>query len=117
LQVVTGEFLTEPKVIAFKTGVRKQAWVKNCLSLGLAQGFIEPLESTAIHLVSKSLALFIKMFPDNSATNQVIIDDVNRRIHQDYLEIRDFLVLHSATQALNDTAFWQDGASMDMPQH
>ena len=116
LASVTGELLTEPKVIAFKTGVRKQAWVKNCLSLGLAQGFIEPLESTAIHLVSKSLALFIKMFPDNSATNQVIIDEFNRRIHQDYLEIRDFLVLHYATTARNDTAFWQDCASMEMPQ-
>ncbi|MDQ9091725.1 tryptophan 7-halogenase [Pseudoalteromonas haloplanktis] len=113
---VTGELLTHPKVIAFKTGVRKQAWLKNCLSLGLAQGFIEPLESTAIHLVSKSLALFIKMFPDNSDTNQVIIDEFNRRIHQDYLEIRDFLVLHYCTTARSDTEFWQRCASMAIPQ-
>lgn len=105
----------EPRIIPFKTGIRKQSWVKNCLSLGLAQGFIEPLESTAIHLVSKTIAYFVRMFPTMN-TDQTIIDEYNRRVRVDYEEIRDFLVLHYCETARDDSEFWQWCQSMKIPQ-
>lgn len=112
---VTGELLTEPQFIPFKTGIRKSPWKNNCLSLGLAQGFIEPLESTAIHLVSKTLAFFIRMFPTKQ-TNPVIINEFNRRVTADYQEIRDFLVLHYCTTERQDTPFWQHCRQMSIPE-
>lgn len=114
LNSVSGKLLNEPQIIPFKTGVRKSAWEKNCLSIGLAQGFLEPLESTAIHLVSKTLAFFIQMFPSKDI-NQTLINEFNRRVYQDYVEIRDFLVLHYCTTDRNDTAFWRDCQTMTIP--
>ncbi len=111
---VDGEPLMTPKVIPFTTGMRKKSWVKNCLSLGLAQGFIEPLESTAIHLVSKTIAFFIRMFPTKEI-NQTLIDEYNRRVRADYEEIRDFLVLHYCTTEREDTEFWQWCKNMAIP--
>ncbi len=114
LDSVEGRLLTEPRVIPFTTGMRKQAWVKNCLSLGLAQGFIEPLESTAIHLVSKSIAYFIQMFP-NSQHQPALVAEYNRRIRADYEEIRDFLVLHYCTTKRDDSEFWRWCKTMEIP--
>lgn len=114
LASVQGELLTQPRVIPFTTGIRKKAWIKNCLSLGLAQGFIEPLESTAIHLVSKSIAHFIKMFPTKSC-NQALIDQFNRNVRADYEEIRDFLVLHYCQTSRDDSEFWRWCKHMDIP--
>lgn len=96
----------EPQFIPFKTGIRKQPWKANCLSLGLAQGFLEPLESTAIHLVSKSLALFVRMFP-NKENNELLRNEFNRRLRADYEEIRDFLILHYCETEREDTPFWR----------
>lgn len=114
LDNVDGEPLTEPRVIPFVTGVRDKVWNKNCLSLGLAQGFLEPLESTAIHLVSKSLALFVRMFPTKKP-NAVLQNEFNRRIIGDYQEIRDFLVLHYCTTKRDDSAFWRDWQQKQIP--
>ncbi|MCF6434794.1 tryptophan halogenase family protein [Pseudoalteromonas sp. MMG022] len=112
---VSGKVLAPPRVIPFKTGLREQVWNKNCLALGLAQGFLEPLESTAIHLVSKSLALFVRMFPTKQH-NAVLQAEFNRRIHQDYAEIRDFLVLHYCTTQRSDSPFWRDWQHRAIPQ-
>ncbi|GLX79158.1 tryptophan halogenase [Thalassotalea insulae] len=114
LESVDGKLLTEPRVIPFTTGMRKQAWVKNCLSLGLAQGFLEPLESTAIHLVSKSIAYFIQMFPSRHY-QPALVEEYNRRIAMDYQEIRDFLVLHYCTSQRDDSDFWRWCRSMKIP--
>ncbi len=110
-----GEPLTQPKVIPFTTGVRNQAWNKNCLALGLAQGFVEPLESTAIHLVSKTLAFFVRMFP-TKACEPLLRDEFNRRVRADYEEIRDFLVLHYCTTERDDTEFWRWCKNMEIPK-
>lgn len=115
LENVDGEVLTEPRVIPFTTGMRKKSWDKNCLSLGLAQGFVEPLESTAIHLVSKTIAFFIRMFPTKTI-NQTVIDEYNRRVRADYLEIRDFLVLHYCMTEREDSEFWQWCKNMEVPK-
>ena len=115
LSSVQGPILSEPRVIPFVTGIRKKVWNRNCLALGLAQGFLEPLESTAIHLVSKTLALFVRMFPDNKR-DQIQIDEFNRRVLADYQEIRDFLVLHYCTTQRSDTPFWRHCATMPIPK-
>ena len=115
LENVEGKVMTEPKVIPFKTGIRDKAWHKNCLAIGLAQGFLEPLESTAIHLVTKSLAFFIRMFPTLNHS-QVLENEFNRAIRQDYEEIRDFLVMHYCTTDREDSAFWRWCKQMDIPQ-
>ncbi|MBC3765709.1 tryptophan halogenase family protein [Neptunicella marina] len=114
LNAVEGEVISTPRIIPFTTGMRKQCWFKNCLALGLAQGFLEPLESTAIHLVSKTLALFVRYFPSLS-DNQFLQQEFNRKVELDYLEIRDFLILHYCTTKRSDTAFWQHCANMPIP--
>lgn len=114
LNNIEGEPLMEPKIIPFTTGMRKKSWVNNCLSLGLAQGFIEPLESTAIHLVSKTVAFFIRRFPTKSC-NQALIDEFNRSVRTDYEEIRDFLVLHYCKTSRTDSEFWRWCQDMELP--
>lgn len=115
LDAIDGEIINEPRIIPFKTGLREKPWDKNCLALGLAQGFLEPLESTAIHLVTKTLAFFIRMFPD-ATCEQRISDEFNRRVHEDYEEIRDFLVLHYCTTERDDTEFWRWCKNMEIPK-
>ena len=114
LESIEGEPLTPPRVIPFTTGIRKEPWKKNCLSLGLAQGFIEPLESTAIHLVSKSIALFIRMFPTKTYQHS-LVEYFNQSVLEDYQEIRDFLVLHYCQTSRNDSEFWRWCQQMDLP--
>ncbi|GAA0822620.1 tryptophan 7-halogenase [Colwellia asteriadis] len=115
LNSVKGEIIGTPRVIPFVTGIRNKAWHKNCLALGLAQGFLEPLESTAIHLVSKTLALFIRNFPEKDC-NSVLINEFNRRVRTDYEEIRDFIILHYCTTEREDSEFWRWCKNMDIPK-
>ncbi|WP_232305593.1 tryptophan halogenase family protein [Gilvimarinus polysaccharolyticus] len=109
------EAINEPRVIPFSAGIRRKVWYKNCLALGLAQGFLEPLESTAIHLVSKSLAHFIRLYPKADCAT-VLQDEFNRRIKADYEEIRDFLVVHYCTSERTDTEFWQYCRALTLPE-
>ena len=114
LNAIDGEMLTEPRVIPFITGVRNEIWKNNCLSLGLASGFIEPLESTAIHLVARGIDFFLRFFPDRECL-PALINEYNRRMTQDYEEIRDFIVLHYCTTQREDTAFWRWCKNMELP--
>ncbi len=114
LGAVDGELLSDPRVIPVTTGRRKKIWHNNCLALGLASGFLEPLESTAIHLVYKTLVHFIRYFPDldfESHTEQAF----NQKINADYQEIRDFIILHYCTTQRDDTDFWRWCQSMPVP--
>jgi tryptophan halogenase len=114
LNAVEGSLVNEPRIIPFVTGKRKKIWNNNCLALGLASGFLEPLESTAIHLIYRTLVHFIRHFPDRnfSLLEQEIC---NQDIDQDYLEIRDFIILHYYTSKRTDTPFWQWCQSMPVP--
>lgn len=114
LSKLTGKVLNEPRIIPFTTGKRRKIWHKNCLALGLAAGFLEPLESTAIHLVYKTLVHFIKHFPDRDfdAANEQAF---NQKMDTDYREIRDFIVLHYCTAGRSDTAFWRRCQTMPLP--
>jgi tryptophan halogenase len=113
LDTVEGEPLADPRTIAFTTGMRRQAWNRNVVSLGLASGFIEPLESTSIHLVQNGIARLISHFPDRGFA-PVNIDTYNRRIAYDYERIRDFIILHY-TANQRDEPFWRYLRDMELP--
>lgn len=114
LNVIEGKTLTEPRVIPFKTGVRNEIWKGNCLSLGLASGFIEPLESTAIHLVVRGMIHFLRRFPDMEC-DEILAKEYNRRMKIDYEEIRDFIILHYCLTEREDTPFWRCCRNMELP--
>jgi tryptophan halogenase len=106
--------ISEPKLIKFMTGHRRQFWAYNCLSLGLAAGFIEPLESTAIHLIARGMDFFLRYFPDRTC-DPALVREYNRRMLADFEEVRDFIVLHYCATRRDDTPFWQWCQQIDLP--
>jgi len=120
LATMAGEPLAEPHFIPFRTGIRKQMWKKNCVALGLAAGFLEPLESTAIHLITRSIQLLLELFPNLSQCDQdwtCLATEYNARMSADYEEVRDFLVLHYCMTKRTDTEFWRRCQSTPIPEH
>jgi tryptophan halogenase len=115
LSSVKGKTLNQPRVIPFVTGKRKKIWHQNCLALGLTAGFVEPLESTAIHLVYKTLVHFIQHFPDHDF-NKTNEHRFNEKINADYEEVRDFIILHYCTSPRQDSQFWQWCQTMPIPE-
>lgn len=111
---IKGKPLTEPKTISFTTGKRKELWKGNCLALGLSSGFLEPLESTSIHLMMKGVIKFAEMLPDKRC-HQPTINEYNRVMDLEYLSIRDFIVLHYCTSSRSDSQFWRDCQQMKIP--
>jgi tryptophan 7-halogenase len=109
-----GEPLAEPNHIRFTAGYRHKAWEKNVVALGLAGGFLEPLESTAIHLVQSAIARLMALFPTREFRKEEI-DRFNRQSIEDYIEIRDFLVLHYKATERNDSPFWDYCRTLDPP--
>jgi tryptophan halogenase len=115
MESIDGEPRTEPRVIRFQTGRRKKQWNKNCIAVGLASGFMEPLESTSIHLIQQSILRLIKMFPRNGV-KQVDIDEFNRQTDQSFENIRDFIVLHYHATERDDAPFWRHCRTMEIPE-
>ena len=114
LNAIEGKPVNEPRIIPFVTGKRKKIWHNNCLALGLASGFLEPLESTAIHLIYRTLVHFIRNFPDRDFSPE-LERECNEQIDQDYLEVRDFIILHYCTSQRKDTDFWRWCQTMPVP--
>jgi tryptophan halogenase len=115
LNAIEGKLVNEPRIIPFVTGKRQKIWHKNCLALGLASGFLEPLESTAIHLIYKGLVNFIRQFPDKDF-DPLLEQQFNARMDKDYLEVRDFIILHYCTSQRDDTDFWRRCKNMEIPE-
>ncbi len=109
-----GEPLKDPLSIPFTPGCRKKLWHKNCISLGLASGFIEPLESTSIHLIQMGITNLLKVFP-TKGNNAAREREYNRRMRFEYEAIRDFIILHYHQTAREDTPFWKHVRHMAVP--
>ncbi len=114
LRGLDGKAIAEPKLFRFTAGMRKQFWHKNCVALGLASGFIEPLESTSISLIQTGVEKLVKALPDLVPSEQRIAE-ANKLNRQEYERLRDFIILHYKLNGRNDTAFWQQLRAMEIP--
>ena len=106
--------MTEPLNLEFNTGKRRKAWNRNCVAIGLSGGFLEPLESTAIYLIQTAVTQFIELFPETTDCDAER-DEYNRIIDNEFLRIRDFLILHYHATERMDSDFWNHVRTMDIP--
>ena len=93
-------------MLRFKAGVRPRQWVKNCVAVGLSSGFMEPLESTSIHLIQRAVLRLIRMLPLNEVSDRDMLE-FNDQMLTDYVQIRDFLILHYKATDRRDSEFWR----------
>lgn len=112
---LSGEAIGNPKLIRYNTGRRLQPWHKNCLALGLSSGFLEPLESTSIHLIQQGIIRFLRMFPAQGIQTHDI-HEFNRQTLFDVEHIRDFIILHYKVTERQDSDYWKYCRNMQIPE-
>jgi tryptophan halogenase len=109
-----GKTLRDPFLVRFRTGRRHKTWVRNCVALGLSSGFVEPLESTAIHLIMIAVTRLIQLFPfgpDCAAQRERF----NRLSQYEIEQVRDFVILHYHLTERDDTSLWRYLREMEVP--
>lgn len=111
---VDGELLTEPRVINFNVGRREKFWHKNCVAIGLSAGFLEPLESTSLHLIQRAIMRLVYLFP-NKQCDEINTKLYNQQTLDEYEHIRDFIILHYKATKRDDSEFWRYCQNMTIP--
>jgi tryptophan halogenase len=101
-------------MLKFKAGRRSRSWQGNCIAIGLASGFLEPLESTSIYLIKVAILAFMRLFPDRQP-DPALIDEFNRLVDYEYDRVRDFLILHYHLNRRDDAELWRYCRNMPVP--
>jgi len=114
LSNLTGRTITDPHPLKFKTGRRVSAWQKNCVAIGLSSGFVEPLESTSIHLIDTALVRLMRLFPFAGSTTP-LVEQFNQETQIEWESVRDFIILHYKQTQRNDSEFWDFYRTMEIP--
>ncbi len=112
---IDGPTRTDPRLIRFRTGTRRSHWHRNCVAIGLSSGFLEPLESTSIHLIQRSIFRLLQMFPVGGVS-RADVDEFNAQTAYEMEHIRDFLILHYHLTHRTDTPFWRHLRTMEIPE-
>ena len=115
LKAIEGEALAEPRVLRFRAGRRLKSWDRNVVAIGLASGFLEPLESTSIHLVQQAITRLVEFFPERNI-DPADRDAFNALVDLEYDRIRDFLILHYHATRRTDSDFWNHVRTMAVPE-
>ncbi len=110
-----GEALAEPRTLRFVAGRRRQCWIRNVVAIGLSSGFIEPLESTSIHLIQTGVNRLLDLLP-GGPISQEARDDFNRKAALEMERLRDFIILHYHANGRRGEAFWDELREMDVPE-
>jgi tryptophan halogenase len=114
LNNLEGERLTEPRILRFAAGKRKKMWNRNCVAIGLSGGFLEPLESTSIYLIQVAARYLVDLFPETRSFSEEQ-EEYNRILDNEFLRVRDFLILHYHATERSDSEFWNYVRTMDIP--
>ena len=110
--------LADPRFLKFRAGRRRNSWVGNVVGIGLASGFLEPLESTSIYLAQMAITQLVELFPQRAGSEPISPTDrgeFNRMVDMEYDRIRDFLILHYHATTRDDSDFWNHVRTMDVP--